>query len=74
MQRQTKENSSGAAKSGTPNALHTHIQTHKHNTGAPGHALSNPFLSPLQNALPAATHVDTEASGVAHKWTPTLSL
>lgn len=28
MQKQTKK--SRAAKSGTPNALHTHIQTHKH--------------------------------------------
>lgn len=35
---------------------------------------SNPFLSPSpQTVLPVATRVDAEASGVAHKWPPTLS-
>lgn len=39
-----------------------------------GHAPSNPFLSPSpQTVSPVATRVDTEASGVAHKWPPTLS-
>lgn len=38
-------------------------------------ASSNPVLSPsLQTVLPVAMRVDTEASGVAHKWPPTLSL
>lgn len=45
-----------------------------HHTRALGHELSNPFLSPSQQTiLPKAMHVDTEASGVAHKWTPTPS-
>lgn len=53
---------------------HTYTHTAS-STIAWGQALSNPFLSPSQQSvLPVATHVDTEASGVAHKWTPTPSL
>lgn len=40
----------------------------------PRQAPSNPFLSPSpQTVSPVATRVDTEASGVAQKWPPTLS-
>lgn len=53
---------------------HTHMRAASGAT-ASGRALSNSFLSPSQQSvLPVATHVDTEASGVAHKWTPTPSL